>query len=269
MAKKRDGMLRVISWLVGVYFLDFNLLFIWYFVIRYVNIEELRWFLQLPPAELAFFTRTFVKRAPLPESYTGPYMHLPNTRWIRLCKIHRSKDGGGGYTLQRFRLDAAPPYRALSYTWGPADGVSQEPDGNLPPSTEISGRKRTLTWNLAWALLQFGDLNMTTTYYWIDAICIDQLNIQEKSEQASIMDRICQRAEAVNVWIGRKYQDTAIVNNHLVELADLYQEQNPVLPESRSKTPMWATGPEIMPHNRWETLVETLSRRWFHRMWTL
>lgn len=40
------------------------------------------------------------------------------------------------------------------------------------------------------------------SYIWVDAICIDQVDDAERSQQVGIMDKIYKNAECVSVWIG-------------------------------------------------------------------
>jgi len=133
-------------------------------------------------------------------------------------------------------------------------------------SLTINGHARTYPKNLVRALIQIRDLKLDG-YYWIDALCINQLDNRERSAQVNIMDRIYQRAETVDVWLSRSYSDTENVNEILRELLRVQDEYQGM--ETFPKRPMWANGPEILPEVDWETLVQILSRRWFHRLWTL
>ena len=38
--------------------------------------------------------------------------------------------------------------------------------------------------------------------YWIDAICIDQSNVQERNHQVQLMKVIYSQAESVSIWLG-------------------------------------------------------------------
>lgn len=44
--------------------------------------------------------------------------------------------------------------------------------------------------------------------YWVDAVCIDQNNIDEKATQILLMYQIYSRAECVLIWLG--YSDPYI-----------------------------------------------------------
>ncbi|KAL8644859.1 MAG: hypothetical protein Q9226_007560 [Calogaya cf. arnoldii] len=92
------------------------------------------------------------------------------------------------------RLAEAPDYNALSYTWGPP---------SLDPLANIKGYR--LTPNLMACLAEA----MVTVpgLWWIDALCIDQDNLDEKSQQVKKMRDIYARAEKVYVWLGPEESD--------------------------------------------------------------
>ncbi|KAI4220506.1 MAG: hypothetical protein LQ349_008072, partial [Xanthoria aureola] len=127
----------------------------------------------------------------------------------------------------------------------------------------VHGRNRSLPANLVTALINLSDRDLSG-YYWIDALCIDQLNHKERNEQVMIMDKIFRRATAVNVWLGKAYSDTQEINRIIEDLVN-HQEQE----EKWPTRPTWSTGADLMLPSDCETLVQIFSRRWFHRLWTL
>ena len=127
----------------------------------------------------------------------------------------------------------------------------------------VNGRNRSIPVNLVLAISNLSKRSLSG-YYWIDALCIDQLNDRERNEQVIIMDKIFQRATAVDVWIGKAYPDTHKINDIVHDLVSL-QEQGEKWPVH----PTWTTGEDLLLPSDWETLVQIFSRRWFHRLWTL
>ncbi len=92
---------------------------------------------------------------------------------------------GGRGTPIRVKLSQTtfaqrPKYVALSYTWGSPDVVREIELDNTP----VDVRR-----NLWWALYH---LRSTTEerLLWIDAICIDQSNIEERNQQVILMAHI-------------------------------------------------------------------------------
>ena len=261
---------RLLSWLVDVICYGSIVFVIYFLCYSYIELATLARIRELPHAKLYAIVRSVVFQDSLPESWNGPYIYLPNNKWIRLCKIVIAGDGRLYFPLERFLLEAAPPYRALSYTWGPAEGGPVPHDGDRINMT-LSGRdiSRTLPLNLVSAALNLRSRNLSE-YYWIDAICIDQIDDKERSEQVNIMDKIFQRATAVDVWLGKAYPDTQKINDIVHELV-LLHEQVQQLPtnETAPVRPTWFVGEHILLPDDWETLVQIISRRWFHRLWTL
>lgn len=217
--------------------------------------------IQLPPALLCVLSPSLVSSKRLPESWRDPFKNLSSSKWIRLCKINRTENDGFHFHLMNYLLDNAPPYRALSYTWGPAEGGFVPHDGDRLEWL-VDGQNRSLPMNLILALSKLSDGDLSG-YYWIDALCIDQLNEKERNEQVMNMDKIFSRAAAVNVWLGKAYPDTQKING-IVQ--DLISQQNQE--QKWSERPNWSSGEHLLPTSDWETLVQIFSRRWFHRLWT-
>ncbi|KZM19398.1 hypothetical protein ST47_g9453 [Ascochyta rabiei] len=96
--------------------------------------------------------------------------------------------------LKIVSLLSDPTYEALSYVWG-----------EWEDSMEIilDGSKHTVTKNLHDALKVMQNANRPRTL-WVDAVCIDQTNIQERTSQVAMMDKIYFQAEQVLVWLGER-----------------------------------------------------------------
>jgi hypothetical protein len=112
---------------------------------------------------------------------------------IRLLHIHPSSALWGiEATLESRSFLERPQYKALSYTWGNSE--------KMKPIT-VNGKKMNVTQNLWDALFHLRDAHRTQTL-WIDAICIDQSNIEEKNMQVPLMSFIYSRAQEVVIWLG-------------------------------------------------------------------
>lgn len=83
-------------------------------------------------------------------------------------------------------------YQALSYTWG----ESQERHIIF-----INGHPFSVTHNLFRALKHLRKAEETRTL-WVDAICIDQNSLSEKTHQVGLMREIYRGASQVLVWFG-------------------------------------------------------------------
>jgi hypothetical protein len=106
-------------------------------------------------------------------------------------------------------------YKGLSYWWG--DGEAEHPvimyddvgvrDGLRTMSPFTSSGNFYIRSNLKAALEQFRsetkDVNV-----WIDALCINQENVKEKTAQVARMDEIYSNASSVWVWLGAGKPET-------------------------------------------------------------
>jgi len=119
-------------------------------------------------------------------------------------------------------------YKALSYWWGegePTHPITLYDETGIREGLE--NRTSTLLSstfyvrsNLAAALRHFRregeDVN-----FWVDAICIDQTNLREKTAQVSMMDEIYSEAESVCVWLGAGNPETGETFDFLRQILDL------------------------------------------------
>ncbi|KAI0976770.1 heterokaryon incompatibility protein-domain-containing protein [Xylaria arbuscula] len=119
----------------------------------------------------------------------------PGTRRIRLIEILPKKtpeDVIPSCNLIHFDLDDPPPYVALSYVWG---------DTTRSSSVLVNGTTFKATQSLADLLCHLVPQEKPLTA-WVDALCIDQDNEEEKSVQVGQMAEVYRRASFVLCWLG-------------------------------------------------------------------
>ncbi len=99
---------------------------------------------------------------------------------------------------------------------------------------------------------------------WIDAICISQLDDDEKSEQVGQMGDIYRRAHKVVVWLGPAGEDSDLAMVGL-ERSSLYLPgiNLPPRKEELSKHGIPDVGSPV-----WLALGCLYRRKWFGRLWT-
>ena len=173
---------------------------------------------------------------------------------IRLIKVHNSDifppgDGIIDCSLQKFPLSESPPYTALSYVWGtdnptrelrlngkailvrdnlhaflchikptPDDCLSVSDQKQYSPSYDEECRVRSMpTKDVPTA---------EVGYLWVDALCIDQGNNDEKMHQVAGMGRIYSRASRIVCWLGENCKD--IITDLLLEYGVESDEKKPV-----------------------------------------
>ena len=92
-------------------------------------------------------------------------------------------------------------YEALSYAWG---------DSGTPQQLLINGRVLPIRQNLFKALRRLRERGQHQhPRVWVDAICINQANKQEKTDQLAIMGSIYANAIRTLVWLGEDFNDSS------------------------------------------------------------
>ncbi|KAI1756078.1 HET-domain-containing protein [Xylaria castorea] len=159
----------------------------------------------------------------------------PTPKTIRLVQILSKPKEPTRVSLQEVSLSQPPPYRCLSYTWGdPLDRSLSSPGNHVQMSSERDhsvkndedGSIIKVTENLVDALqqvsrIQCSDAEGQISFWWIDAICINQEDAEERSGQVVVMDQIYQKAESVLIWLGKEDEHTGVAIKVLKSLASV------------------------------------------------
>lgn len=134
---------------------------------------------------------------------TWEFCHQPleTTLHIRLLKIdwnHSDKKDiqiNPLGTIEHFPLQDSPRFAALSYCWG-----------HKLPMLDLSmsnGQYIRISATVKEAISRLQPvLDHGLQYLWIDQICINQADTQERGHQVSLMAEIYSTAESVFVWLG-------------------------------------------------------------------
>ncbi|KAM0145561.1 hypothetical protein ACHAPG_011563, partial [Botrytis cinerea] len=169
---------------------------------------------------------------------------------IRLLRLLPSEDEAAPLhcELRDYSLQRSTPrihlYEALSYVWG-------DPDITLPIS--VNKKQFQVTVNLHAALLRLRDHSFERII-WIDAICIDQNNNEERKQQVQLMARIYSTAHRVIVWLG---EETVEIEGALEHIQLIVDEEHTEIPES------W------MEKLKQDRILKLLQNPWFQRIWVL
>jgi hypothetical protein len=89
-------------------------------------------------------------------------------------------------------LSEQPDFNALSYMWGNAEADTY---------IIIDGLKFLVLHNLLMFLKRYCQEERPKSI-WIDAICINQLDLQERTQQVQLMGKVYEQAATVIVWLG-------------------------------------------------------------------
>lgn len=141
------------------------------------------------------------------EPYNYETCRLTSTSSIRLATL-RSRNFSEEITceLQAIEIDAASPYVAVSYVWGSVEDLATIDvfDTSCIGSLEVP---RNLL-----AFLKRMQAPKKSTRFWIDSICINQSNTEERNEQVKKMGRIYRSACSVAIWLGEPQSDVELDN---------------------------------------------------------
>jgi hypothetical protein len=118
-------------------------------------------------------------------------------------------------------------YEALSYCWGDPRQrhdislIVHNPDGVLEYNLSC-------TLSLHSALKNLRPKTGPSRILWIDSICINQANLDERSRQVSLMRAIYRKAERVIVWLGEGNERTKKSIRTVNTISDRYERYGPL-----------------------------------------
>jgi hypothetical protein len=164
-----------------------------------------------------------------------------------------------------FTQHNVPKYEALSYAWGSSKYVVNIKVG-------LGNDSLAVTQNLAVALRHLRHKNEVRVL-WIDAICVDQGNLEERSRQVQRMSDIYKKAQRVVVWLGPAKNHSGFALKLIQELSSkievdwLNQVMRPATEDVHDQH--WASAEAEIPfdNHQWHALQALLSRSWFERLW--
>jgi len=143
------------------------------------------------------------------------YSKLPSgSRSIRLADL---KPGSGldvvECTLHKTSLTAQLKYKALSYAW----------DSNISHPRLVmicNGQYIKIPANLYLALRRLRHSESTVTL-WIDTLCINQDDNDERTHQVGMMREIYENCEEVVIWLGEKEPVSKVASQKLEQAGPL------------------------------------------------
>ncbi|RFU31490.1 hypothetical protein B7463_g4858, partial [Scytalidium lignicola] len=173
---------------------------------------------------------------------------------FRLIKLSRhGKDPH--YQLLNINLNEAPPYFALSYTW---DG--QKPDHHI----QCDGKSLPVTFNITKILPSLLEKN-GPHLVWIDGVCINQNDDDEKGSQIPLMQQIYTKAVKVMIWLG---DGDEWVEKAMTQIVDITGKLKRFKAARVITEEMLAdAGLPSLYSLVWGGIHSLLSRGWFTRVW--
>lgn len=189
-------------------------------------------------------------------NFVSDYAYLPLfPRQIRLLFI------GEGICSEELRivhanLETAPPYTSVSYSW---DG--QQRDHEL----HVQGFDLRVTTNLHNGLPHLMKI-AKTQFLWIDTICIDQENEEERADQIPYMREIYKQCQECLVWLGEGSAEAEIAVDAIPRISEEIKLHGAA--NVWKKEGIDVHSPDVLDSLLWKGLVNLFSRPWFRRVWT-
>ncbi|ETS74972.1 hypothetical protein PFICI_13456 [Pestalotiopsis fici W106-1] len=222
------------------------------------------------------------------------YQHFPlDPRSIRIIVLEPASDPSSDIQcgLHKASLDYVLDFEALSYTWDgqtPECPISCRTVENLNdfPSTPFS--TILVTQNCVDALRALRRQS-GRRLLWIDGICINQADIDEKGVQVAMMGELYGACRGVIVWLGNKDEAAERAFRFMLDIGGAMEN---MVSRQRASEPTSAQVPlaeDIELHESLREMLQNLqrmskeqynpesenplrpllNRSWFHRMWTV
>jgi hypothetical protein len=144
--------------------------------------------------------------------------------------------------------DSTQAYEALSYVWRDAR------QGLTWANIEINGDPYKIPQNL-YDALQSLRLKDHERSLWVDAICINQNDLQEKAYQVSMMKEIFQNASQVCVWLGTGNESSRKAMQFIEKLGRVSDLDRIVRDSSFNED--------------WIAVLQLICLPWFSRIWVV
>ena len=136
---------------------------------------------------------------------------------IRLVRIEQNRESRFSpcdVEVKIVKLSNKPTYTCVSYMWGPSE-LETNMNRILLDGQEFAVRQNLWNFLKQVSLTRFARLHLSRNpqrpwrsihfneeWLWIDALCIDQNNIEEKSAQVRMMGRIFELCQTMLTWTG-------------------------------------------------------------------
>jgi hypothetical protein len=144
---------------------------------------------------------------------------LPGRHEFRVLILRAGQCGTGQVraTLRLVRLEEAtkPRYETISYCWG---------DSTQLDLIELSGHTISAPASSVEALERMR-LPHRDRVLWIDALCINQADVDERSSQVAIMDRIFEDTIGNLIYLGEGDKTTASAVESIQHIHELYVKE--------------------------------------------
>jgi hypothetical protein len=167
--------------------------------------------------------------------------------------------------------DPRPHFEAVSYTWG---HLSNAVDVEVVDVESPTGHTSTIQVgsNLYEALVHLRHPESGRTL-WIDALCINQGDLIERSQQVNEMRNIYKFASRVIIWLGQSAEDSTIALQAFEYIGKQleYSKQGYFSPSPhRTERDWWDPDHRLtITSETWHAIVQLIQRPYFDRLWIM
>jgi hypothetical protein len=105
------------------------------------------------------------------------------------------------------------------------------------------------------------------SYFWLDAICINQADLEEKAVQIPLMKQIYSNADIVVIWLGPPTKNSTLALEFLGEAREKLRRKD--LKEHHDLEWYLATPATTTDSPEWEAVAEVFCEPWFIRFWCI
>lgn len=191
----------------------------------------------------------------------------PLSRQIRLLTLHSGTEGEHVEChLEHVSLEENPEYTALSYVWG---------DPTHPRTILLHNVPFPVTTNLHAALRSIRSHTPEMSKLWVDALCINQQDLAERSRQVPLMQFIYSQAKHTIVWFGPGNELSKKAVQLMIEMKNaLKPEDNPWFNQRFGNILFTRCGGAAHPMTHlldrleaWEALAYLVNVPWWTRVW--
>ncbi|KAK4570254.1 hypothetical protein LTR86_002334 [Recurvomyces mirabilis] len=189
----------------------------------------------------------------------------PTTQEIRLLLLKKAQNKTDPIhcSIRKISLLSTPlpVYETISYAWG---------DTKLKSDIFIHGRATPVGYSAVQVLRRFRERDHDRVL-WIDAVCINQRDDEERSQQVAMMAAIYSRCTGVLIWLGEddgfaaraSLTVDAVVEDAKLHTDDLRQFASIMYNETGSRL----KAVDLEKLIDLEPFYQLCSRPWFTRLW--
>lgn len=220
-----------------------------------------------PPCNCDYETSSVATMADLPPLEYAPLL----ARQIRILAPASTEPVGLSWVLKTVDVDnPLLHFTALSYAWA----CHTHPDV-FPIS--CNGHQlyvhQTLFTALPFLARRYTNTGASATSYWIDAVCINQADDDEKTSQIRLMNTVYRRANSVLVWLGLTFNPESQASiPRAIELLPLLIKEFSRLRRpgpGAGLTPNFEVDRQLRYLGRggWEAIMHLIRNHYFRRVW--